>query len=98
MPGFNSDAYATGEVLVTLRECGDVAIADTTIQRGINSLLRTQEKDGSWLVHKRAVPFNGYLESGFPHGKFQISSFSGTCWATMALMLAEPAVDRSTKP
>jgi squalene cyclase len=94
MPGFNSDAYATGEVLVALRECGDVAIADSAIQRGILYLLRTQEEDGSWLVHKRAVPFNGYIESGFPHGKFQIASFAGTCWATMALMLAEPTPAR----
>ena len=98
MPGFNSDAYATGEVLVSLRECGDVAIEDDAFQRGVKYLLETQENDGSWLVHKRAVPFNGYLESGFPHGKFQISSFSGTCWAIMALMLAEPAPSRVPKP
>jgi squalene cyclase len=98
MPGFNSDAYATGEVLVALRESGDVAIAENAFQRGIEYLLQTQEKDGSWLVHKRAVPFNGYLETGFPHGKFQISSFSGTCWASMALMLAEPVPARDGKP
>jgi hypothetical protein len=91
MPEFNSDAYATGETLTALRECGDVPASDSAFQRGIRYLLQTQELDGSWLVHKRAVPFNGYLESGFPHGKFQITSYAGTCWATMALMLAEPA-------
>jgi hypothetical protein len=52
---------------------------------------RTQKQDGTWLVHKRAVAFNQCFESGFPHGKFQISSFAGTSWATMALMLAESA-------
>jgi hypothetical protein len=36
-------------------------------------------------VHKRAVPVNAYFESGFPHGKFQFISYTGTCWATMAL-------------
>lgn len=98
MPEFNSDAYATGEVLVALRECGDIAASDSAFQRGIRYLLQTQEPDGSWFVHKRAVPFQGYLETGFPHGKFQISSFSGTCWATMALMLTEPAPARNSKP
>ena len=36
----------------------------------------------------RAIPLNGYLESGFPHGKHQFISFTGTCWATMALIAA----------
>ena len=97
MPGFNSDAYATGEILVALRECGGVAASDDTFRRGIRYLLESQERDGTWLVHKRAVPFNAYFETGFPHGKFQISSFAGTSWATMALMLAEPAPARDRK-
>jgi hypothetical protein len=29
-----------------------------------------------------------YFESGFPYGKHQFSSFTGTAWATMALMYA----------
>jgi hypothetical protein len=48
----------------------------------------TQEADGSWLVHKRAVSINGHVESGFPHGKFQFISYASTCWATMALSYA----------
>ena len=59
--------------------------------RIIRSLLETQESDGSWLVHKRAVSINGYVESGFPHGKFQFISYAGTCWATMALSYATAA-------
>jgi hypothetical protein len=86
--GLNSDAYATGQVLVVLHEAGSVRTDDPQYQRGVRYLLETQEPDGSWLVHKRAVPINGYFESGFPHGKFQFISYAGTCWATMALSYA----------
>lgn len=51
---------------------------DSAYQRGVKYLLETQEPDGSWLVHKRAVPINEYFESGFPHGKFQFISYPGT--------------------
>jgi N-acyl-D-amino-acid deacylase len=88
LPGLNSDAYATGLVLVALHEGGGVRADDSTYQRGVRYLLETQEPDGSWLVHKRAVPINGHVESGFPHGKFQFISYAGTCWATMALSYA----------
>jgi pimeloyl-ACP methyl ester carboxylesterase/tetratricopeptide (TPR) repeat protein len=64
-------------------------------QRGIRLLMRTQQPDGSWFVHKRAASFNQYFESGFPYGKHQFSSFTGTVWATMALMYAsEPEKKR----
>jgi Ankyrin repeats (3 copies)/Squalene-hopene cyclase C-terminal domain/Ankyrin repeat len=86
--GLNSDAYATGQVLVVLHEAGSVRTDDPQYQRGVRYLLETQESDGSWLVHKRAVPINGYFESGFPHGKFQFISYAGTCWAAMALSYA----------
>lgn len=88
LAGLNSDAYATGLVLVALHEAGSVPPGDPAYQRGVKYLLETQEPDGSWLVHKRAVPINAYFESGFPHGKFQFISYAGTCWATMALSYA----------
>src|SRR5262249_14661437 len=59
MPGFNSDAYATGQALVMLHDCGGVDGSDRGYRRGIRYLLNTQEPDGSWFVHKRAVAFNG---------------------------------------
>lgn len=91
LPGMNSDAYATGQVLVALHDVG-MPVTDPIYRRGIDYLLRTQEPDGSWLVHTRAVPQNVYLESGFPHGKFQFISFAGSCYATMALIYAaEPS-------
>jgi len=85
--GMNSDAYATGIVLVALHEVG-MPVTDPVYKRGIDYLLRTQEPDGSWLVHTRAVPQNVYFESGFPHGKFQFISYAGSCLATMALIYA----------
>jgi N-acyl-D-amino-acid deacylase len=89
--GLNSDAYATGQVLVALHEAGSARTDEPLYQRGVTYLLETQEPDGSWLVHKRAVPINTYFESGFPHGKFQFISYAGTCWATMALSYATVA-------
>ena len=94
LPGLNSDAYATGMVLVALHEAGNVTPDDPIYQRGLKYLLETQEPDGSWLVHKRAVPLNAYFESGFPHGKFQFISYAGTCWATMALVHGVPGANR----
>jgi hypothetical protein len=88
VPGLNADAYATGLALVALHEAGEMSAFHHAYQRGVAYLMRTQEDDGSWLVHKRAASFNPYFESGFPHGMFQFSSFAGTAWATMGLMYA----------
>jgi ankyrin repeat protein len=92
LPGVNSDAYATGMVLVALRWGIGLPATDPLYQHGVEYLLRTQEPDGSWFVHKRAAASNAYFESGFPHGKFQFISYAGSCWATMALMYAAAPV------
>jgi hypothetical protein len=70
-----------------LHETG-LSVSNPVYRRGVDYLLRNQEPDGSWLVPTRAAPQNPYFESGFPHGKFQFISFAGSCWATMALILA----------
>jgi hypothetical protein len=88
LPGLNPDAYATGLALVALHETQGLTQAHTGFRRGVGFLLRTQQADGSWFVHKRAASFNRYFETGFPYGKHQTSSFTGTAWATMALMYA----------
>jgi ankyrin repeat protein len=90
LTGVNSDAYATGMVLVALHWAIGLPVTDPVYKRGVEYLLRTQEDDGSWFVHKRAAASNPYFESGFPHGKFQFISYAGSCWATMALMYATP--------
>jgi N-acyl-D-amino-acid deacylase len=83
-----SDAYATGAVLVALRQAGGVGAKDHAYRRGIEYLLKTQKDDGSWHIRTRSKPFQTYFESGFPHGKDQFISYLGTGWATIALILS----------
>jgi ankyrin repeat protein len=87
-----SDAYATGQALWALNQAGGLPVKDASFQKGIQFLLKTQDEEGAWYVHKRAIPANTYLDASFPFGESQYASYSGTCWGTMALMLAvEPA-------
>ena len=91
LPTLESDAYATGQALVALHEAGLITTSSDAYRRGTAFLLRTQLKDGSWLVRSRAFPFQPYKESGFPHGRDQWISASGTAWAAMALSLPPAA-------
>jgi hypothetical protein len=90
LPGLETDAYATGQVLVALKWSGQLPASDAAYQRGLGFLLRTQFPDGSWRVRTRSFPVQPYKESGFPFGKDQWISATGTGWATMALTLALP--------
>ena len=69
-----SDAYATGSVLVALSMAGGVGPDDPVYHRGLEFLIRTQKGDGSWFVKSRSRPFQTYFESGFPHGPDQFIS------------------------
>lgn len=91
-----SDAYATGSVLVALNETGSLAATDKTYQRGLQFLLKNQQADGSWHVKSRSKPFQPYFESGYPHGKDQFISCAAGGWATMALLLALPETENKT--
>jgi glucose/arabinose dehydrogenase len=93
-----SDAYATGEALVALRESGASAPTDRAYRRGLEFLLRTQIDDGSWIVETRAVPIQAYFESGFPYGVNQWISTAATGWATTALALATQTVPPVPRP
>jgi N-acyl-D-amino-acid deacylase len=88
--GKESDAYATGSVLVALHQAGDVSVDDPAYRRGLAFLIETQRDDGSWRVTSRSKPFQTYFESGFPHGKDQFISVAGSSWASAALLLALP--------
>ncbi|HXG63883.1 MAG TPA: ankyrin repeat domain-containing protein [Blastocatellia bacterium] len=88
LPALASDAYATGQALVALRQAGAIRVTDPAYRRGIEFLLRTQLADGSWYVRSRAVPLQPYFEGGFPHGHDQWISATATNWAAMALALA----------
>jgi hypothetical protein len=83
-----SDAYATGEALVALRQSGMANLDNRVYRRGIEYLLRTQIEDGSWMVASRSVPIQAYFESGFPYGVNQWIAAAATAWATTALAIA----------
>jgi hypothetical protein len=86
-----SDAYATGLVLVALRQSGAITVPSPVYQRGVRFLLETQQCDGSWYVESRSLPVQPYFESGFPHGRSQFISCAATSWASMALAPAAKA-------
>lgn len=88
LPSLASDAYATGQALVALKQVGALAVSAPAYQRGIHFLLNTQLGDGSWYVKSRAIPVQPYFDNGFPHGPDQWISAAATNWATMALALA----------
>ena len=83
-----SDAYATGQALVALRESGAMTASDPVYKRGVQFLMTTQLADGSWYVKSRAMRIQPFFESGFPFGRDQFVSAAGTNWATQALTLA----------
>ena len=88
LPSLASDAYATGQALVALQQSGALPAADPAYRRGLQFLLNTQLEDGSWHVRSRAIPFQPFFESGFPHGHDQWISAAASNWATMALVPA----------
>jgi len=88
LPTMQSDAYATGQTLVALREAG-MRPSDPAYRRGVQFLLSTQIADGSWFVRTRSHPTQIYFESGFPHGPSQYISAAATNWATLALVRAD---------
>lgn len=87
-----SEAFSTGEVLVTLHDVAGMPISDTAWQRGIQFLLSTQASDGSWHVTSRLHPpapvSPPYFETGYPYGHDQFISAMGASWAITALATA----------
>ena len=80
-----SDAYATGQALVALRESRVLAADSRTYRLGIQFLIDSQLEDGSWHVRTRALPIQPHFDSDFPHGLDQFISAAATNWAAMAL-------------
>lgn len=91
IPVLASDAYATGQALVALRESGIVTPGDASYHRGVNYLVQSQMEDGSWLVKTRSPSFQPYFDSDFPHGHDQFISAAASNWAVMALLPATEA-------
>src|SRR5262249_10514282 len=97
LPMLESDAYATGQVLYTLAQTVKDATTDPAWQRGLRFLLARQEDDGTWLVARRAFPFQPTMASGFPHARDSWLSAAATSWAVLALtqvLPVGPAPDR----
>ena len=86
VPDMASDAYATGQALAVLRECGGLKTDSPQYLRGIQWLMDHQNPDGSWHVKTHSKPIQKFFESDFPHGRDQFISISATCWAGMALL------------
>ena len=86
IPQLASDAYATGQALVALRESGVVPKDNANYKRGLRFLVDSQLEDGSWLVRTRAPSFQPYFDSEFPHGFDQFISAAASNWAVMALL------------
>jgi len=90
--GLASEAYSTGQALVALNDVAGLRISDAAVQRGVQFLLLTQARDGSWHVASRLRPpapvSPKYFESGYPYGHDQFISAMGGSWAVMALARA----------
>jgi len=86
VPGLASDAYATGQALVALRESGELAAASQGYRRGAKYLMESQGADGSWYVRTRSVGIQPYFDADFPYKNDQFISAAATNWATQALL------------
>jgi N-acyl-D-amino-acid deacylase len=89
LPNLKGDAYATGLVLMSLRQAG-VSVDDAAYRKGVQFLVKTQHSDGSWLVTTRSRPVQKFFDNGDPHGKSQFISFAATGWAVQALLETIP--------
>lgn len=91
LPTMQSDAYATGQTLYALFESGTVKPEDPVYQNGLDYLLKTQDKEGAWIVKTRSYPIQKFVNSEFPpYDDNQFISAAATNWATMALLIALP--------
>jgi ankyrin repeat protein len=85
VPTLATDAYATGQAVVALRESAAVRVTSAVYRRAIQYLLNSQLEDGSWYVRTRSPALQPYFDSDFPHGRDQFISASASNWASMAL-------------
>jgi ankyrin repeat protein len=101
LAGYEPDAYSTGEALFALHESG-ITATDPAWRKGLAFLISTQARDGSWRVRTRMIsPANispTYFSTGFPYGKDEFLSYTGSCWAVMALLDALPASKTADTP
>jgi len=91
LPTMTSDAYASGQSLYALAESGTVDINGQAFQKGIDYLLRTQEKTGAWVMVTRSNPIQPFVNTEFPpYDDNQFISAAASNWALLALADALP--------
>jgi len=91
LPTMASDAYATGQALYALSESRMTKSDEDVYQKGLNYLLKTQNKEGAWVVITRAYPIQPFVNSQFPpYDENQFISAAASAWATLALLNALP--------
>jgi hypothetical protein len=88
VPGWKSDAFATGQTLYVLSLAGSTA-QRSEIQRGIDFLVATQKPDGSWPMLSRSTP------NGEPGSAKLLTPITCTAssWATLGLARLMPKTD-----
>jgi hypothetical protein len=79
------DAYATGQSLYALHLAG-VPASHPAYRRGVEFLLRTQRRDGSWYVTSRVHPVQPLIDGGHPYLNHQWISAAAGAWSTMAIL------------
>jgi hypothetical protein len=85
VPGWKSDAFATGQTLYVLALAGYTA-ERPAIQRAIDFLVATQKPDGSWPMTSRSTP------NGQPGSAKDLAPITCTAssWATLGLVRLVP--------
>lgn len=84
-PELTSDAFATGHALYALAQAG-IGRARGEIRKGVDFLVRTQEKDGSWRMLSRSTP------DGRPGGATRLGPITcaAASWAVLGLVEVAP--------
>jgi squalene cyclase len=92
VPGWKSDAFATGQTLYVLSLTGFTA-ERPEIQRGIDFLVATQKPDGSWPMKSRSTP------NGEPGSAKLLTPITCTAssWATLGLARLVPKEKPASK-
>jgi hypothetical protein len=85
VPGWKSDAFATGQTLYVLSLAGYTA-ERPEVRRGIDFLVATQGTDGSWPMASRSTP------NGSPGSAKLLTPITcaASSWATLALARLAP--------
>jgi hypothetical protein len=88
VPGWKSDAFATGQTLYVLSLAGETA-ERPEVRRGIDFLVATQKPDGSWPMLSRSTP------NGAPGSAKLLTPITcaASSWAALALARLVPKGD-----